>query len=274
MSKLCRWNAPQLKLFYYFFLCWIAASTLSYCPRTPIKREKKGCIIVAHIYSNCMQSARVQGSLLSAMSPKMILRTMFPSNTLIVNVYLNWEMKFLGLDERTDYARDIFGPSWLKFDELRYEHAQKCGTNTKIMSKPFEITEHKCKPGNNPSLMHHDTHAKSLHSAFSYYFLGKALWIFILLQKLLREAWCSDHTPITCWDNSERTALEITRLWSLLTDSAADTSLNQIHMCAHVTWISGVSAKEKTRSWNPAYCPEILNSIQHSHVQCQGWSLL
>ena len=90
-------------------------------------------------------------------------------------------MKVLGLDERIDYARDIFGPSWLKFDELRWEHAQKCGTNTKIMSKPFEITKHKCKPGNNPSLMHHDTYAKSLLSAFSYSFLGKALWRFILL---------------------------------------------------------------------------------------------
>lgn len=91
---------------------------------------------------------------------------MFPSNTLIMNVYLNWEMKVLGLDERTDYARDIFGPSWLKFDELRYEHAQKCGTNTKIMSKPFEITEQKRKPGNNPSSMHHDTHAKSFVLSF------------------------------------------------------------------------------------------------------------
>lgn len=35
------------------------------------------------------------------------------------------------------------------------------------MSKPSEITEHECKPGNsNPSLMQHDTSAKSLHSAF------------------------------------------------------------------------------------------------------------
>lgn len=107
-----------------------------------------------------MQSARVQGSLNSAMSPEMIPRTTFPSNTLMVDMYLNWEMKVLGLDERTHYARDIFGPSWINSDELRYEHAQKCGTNTKIMSKPFEITEHKC----NSSLMHRDTHAKHLCS--------------------------------------------------------------------------------------------------------------
>lgn len=69
-------------------------------------------------------------------------------------------MKVLGLDERIDYARDIFGPSWLKFDELRYERARKCGTNTKIMSKPFEITEQKHEPGNDPSLMHHEAHAE------------------------------------------------------------------------------------------------------------------
>lgn len=35
------------------------------------------------------------------------------------------------------------------------------------MSKPSEITEHECKPGNsNPYLIHHDTRAKSLCSAF------------------------------------------------------------------------------------------------------------
>lgn len=89
-------------------------------------------------------------------------------------------MKVLGLHERTDYSRDIFGPSWLKFDELRYEHARKYGTNTKITSKPFEITEQKHEPGNNPSLMHHEAHAQSLHSAFPYSFPVKALWRFIL----------------------------------------------------------------------------------------------
>lgn len=78
-----------------------------------------------------MQGARVQGSLLSAMSLKMILRATLPSNALIMNVYLDRQMRFLGLDEQTDYARDIFGSSWLKSDELRHEHAQKCGTNIK-----------------------------------------------------------------------------------------------------------------------------------------------
>lgn len=72
-----------------------------------------------------MQSARVQGSLPSAMSVKMRLRAVFPSNTLIMNACMDLEMRFLGLDEQTDCAKDIFGPSWLKFDELR------CGTNIK-----------------------------------------------------------------------------------------------------------------------------------------------
>lgn len=117
-------------------------------------------------------------------------------------------MKVLGLDERTDYARDIFGPSWLKFDELRYEHAQKCGTNTKIMSKPFEITEQKHEPGNNPSLMHHEAHAKTfLNSAFPYSFLVKALW-----RLILHQAQCSDHTLTTCWDTPESAGQETSRL--------------------------------------------------------------
>lgn len=108
----------------------------------------------------------MQGRLLPAMSPQMILRTTFPPNTLMVEVYLDGEMKVLGLDARIDYARDIFGPSWLKFDELRYERARKCGTNAKIMSKPFEITEQKHEPGNDPSLMHHETHAEFALSLF------------------------------------------------------------------------------------------------------------
>lgn len=213
-----------------------------------------------------MQNVRVQGSLLSATSPTMLLRTMFPSNTLIMNVYLNWEMKVLGLDERTDYARDIFGPSWLKFDELRYEHAQKRGTNTKIMSKLFEITEQKRKPGNNPSSMHHDTYAKSLCSAFFYYFLGKALQRSILLQKPLGEAQYSDHIPLVYQDNSEQAEQEIIRLWSLLTNSAADISLHQKHTCARATLISDVSAKEKPRSWNCLLSRNFLLDAQQSRA--------
>lgn len=83
-----------------------------------------------------------------------------PFNMLMVDVNLDGEMKVLGLDERIDYARDIFGPSWLQFDELRYERARKYGTNTKIMSKPFEITEQKHEPGNDPSLMHCEAHTE------------------------------------------------------------------------------------------------------------------
>lgn len=84
------------------------------------------------------------------------------------------------------------------------------------MSKPFEITEQKHEPGNNPSLMHHEAQAKSLHSAFPYTFVAKALWRFILHQ-----AQGSAHTPTTCWDNLESAGQESVRLWSLLMDSAA-----------------------------------------------------
>lgn len=183
-----------------------------------------------------MRSARVQERLLPAMSHKMILRTTFLSNTLMVDVYLSWEMKVLGLDEQTDYARDIFGPSWLKFDELRYEHARKSGTNTKIMSKPFEITEQKHKPGNNPSLMHHEAHAESLHSAFPYSFLVKTLW-----RLIPHKAQCSDHTPTTCWDNPESAGQETIRLWSLLTGSAAYRSPQKISCCRD--WRKGRKAR-------------------------------
>lgn len=53
------------------------------------KEKKKGWITVAHIYSEWMLSAGVHEKLVPAMSPKMILRTTFPSNMLMVDVYLN-----------------------------------------------------------------------------------------------------------------------------------------------------------------------------------------
>lgn len=113
-----------------------------------------------------------------------------------------WEMKVLGLDEPTDYARDIFGPSWLKFDELRWARSKNEEPTQKIMSKPFEIIEHKCKPGNNPSLMHYDTHAKSLSSDI--YSSPEAPQGDVMLRHdapQLSCSWVRDLTllPCSCW---------------------------------------------------------------------------